>query len=69
MYFREVVLKSCNLPEKPSYNLTEACKIIGCSRKTLYRMHDKKELTISPNKRIYLEEFRAYFSGRRSNLK
>lgn len=37
-YFLCIVLPSSKLPDKSSYNVTEAARIFGVSRSTLFRM-------------------------------
>ncbi len=66
-YFDDMVLPSVGLPVKGSYNIVESCKILCISRITLRRWISKKVIRVVEHsgmntKRIYLEEFRKYFS-------
>jgi len=67
-YFREVVLPSVGLPYKGSYNLKEARKILGVCKVTLRTMEKRGDIYISPQKRIYAEEFSRYFNARNKTL-
>lgn len=66
-FFREVVLPSVELPNKPTYSIPEALLLLGCSRSTFYRKIAKGHLTLSPDKRIYRQEFENYFGKNTSN--
>lgn len=61
-YFKDVVLKSVDLPYKGSYNLKEAMLILGVCAPTLRTMERRGDIVISPQKRVYAEEFRRYFN-------
>lgn len=62
-YVESIVLKSVNLPLKSSYCIEEVCRIYSCSRRTFNRMISRGELTLSPNKRIYLEDIKQHFQS------
>ena len=68
-YVESIVLKSVGLPLKSSYCITEVCKIYNCTRRTFNNMVLRGDLTVSPNKRIYLEEIKQHFESCRATKK
>lgn len=68
-YFERVVLISVGLPVKPSYNLSEMCKIFCCDRRTLRRKAERGDITITENGRVYFVELQVYFSKKRYDCK
>lgn len=61
--FQEIILPSVGLPYKPTYNLTETCKILDCHYSTLAEYVDRGEITIRlPNKRVYAKDLERLFS-------
>lgn len=65
-YFRKIVLPSVGLPEKGSYNIHEACRILGVSRATVYRMLKDGRLRQEGNDsipKVYHQEFEKYFAA------
>jgi len=61
-YFTQVIIPSVGIVEKSSYNINEACSILGCTRRTLNRMQQRGDITVAPNRRIYKEEFSSFFN-------
>lgn len=62
-YVESIVLKSVGLPVKPSYCITEVCKIYNCTRRTFNNMILRGDLILSPNKRVYLEDIKRHFQS------
>jgi hypothetical protein len=60
-FWREVVLPSVGLPDKPTYNFREAMIILDCSKMTLWRKIKKGEIHYPPNKKFYRVNFVCYF--------
>jgi hypothetical protein len=60
-YFQSVVLPSVGVPYKPTYNISEGCKICDCHYSTFMAMAEKGLIEIKPTKRIYAKAFEALF--------
>jgi hypothetical protein len=60
-YFQDIVLPSVNLPYKPTYNITEVCKILDCHYSTVASYVQKGSLKITLNRRIYAQELDRFF--------
>lgn len=60
-YFQDVVLPSVGLPYKPTYNLTEVCKILDCHYSTLASYVQKGLIKITKTRRVYAAELERFF--------
>jgi hypothetical protein len=60
-FFKNIVLPSVELPKKGTYTIQETLVILDCSRTSLYRKVKRGDLTLTPDKRIYLQDLINYF--------
>lgn len=63
--FQEVILPSVGLPYKPTYNLTETCKIFDCHYSTLAEYVKKGWVKIREHNRVYAKDLEKFFEKTR----
>jgi hypothetical protein len=63
-YFKEIVLPSVGVSYKPTYNVTEGCKICNCHYSTFMGYVKKGLIEIMPTGRIYAKSFELLFEQR-----
>ncbi|HID29437.1 MAG TPA: DNA-binding protein [Desulfobacterales bacterium] len=68
-YFQDVVLPSVGLTAKSSYNIKEVSQILDCCRSTVYRMAQRGQIIITPNKRVYHAELVKFFHNGTPHVK